>query len=186
MGFTKDDLRIEEREFSIAYEELRRLARRLKAGDSKTPINPTSLVHEALLRLIESPSYEPASVAHVKYTAIRAMRHVLVDAAVRRKAEKRGGGIPPMDIEFAGMMAATGVDPDEVLAVNLALEKLEQSDEMLARIFECHHYGGFTQAEIAQIVGIPEKKVGKMLALAKARLAQELAQPRAAAAAGHE
>src|SRR5215470_620922 len=78
--------------FSVAYEELRRLAASVKRDDPGVTLSPTALVNEAWLKLAKSPGVKPASRLHFKRIAARAMRQVLIEAARRRKADKRGGG----------------------------------------------------------------------------------------------
>src|SRR5687768_1278139 len=78
--------------FSLAYEELRRLASSVGRDDPSATMSPTALVHEAWLKLAGSPSIANTSPLHFKRIAARAMRQVLVDAARRRKADKRGAG----------------------------------------------------------------------------------------------
>src|SRR5207344_1385278 len=79
--------------FSAAYEELRRLAASVRRDDPGATLNPTALVNEAWIKLASSSGIEPASRLHFKRIAARAMRQVLIEAARRRKAEKRGGGL---------------------------------------------------------------------------------------------
>src|SRR5579863_4579347 len=79
--------------FSVTYEELRRLASAVRRGDPSATLNPTALVNEAWLKLANSPEIAVASPLHFKRIAARAMRQVLVDAARRRNADKRGGGV---------------------------------------------------------------------------------------------
>jgi RNA polymerase sigma-70 factor, ECF subfamily len=78
--------------FSLAYEELHRLATRVRSDRDGETLNPTVLVHEAWIRMSASPELGSLPRAHFKRVAARAMRQVLVDAARRRKAGKRGGG----------------------------------------------------------------------------------------------
>ena len=78
--------------FSVAYEELRRLAASVRRDDPGVTLSPTALVNEAWLKLASSPGVQPASRLHFKRIAARAMRQVLIEAARRRKADKRGGG----------------------------------------------------------------------------------------------
>src|SRR5215469_14325987 len=77
--------------FSMAYEELRRLASSVRRGDPSSTLNPTALVNEAWLKLAKSPGISPESPLHFKRIAARAMRQLLVEAARRRNAHKRGG-----------------------------------------------------------------------------------------------
>src|SRR5262249_21322518 len=78
--------------FSLTYEELRRMASSVKRGDPSATLNPTALVNEAWLKLANSPELASASRLHFKRIAARAMRQLLVEAARRRNADKRGGG----------------------------------------------------------------------------------------------
>src|SRR5262247_2086276 len=77
--------------FSMTYEELRRLASKVKQGDPSATLNPTALVNEAWVKLASSPRFEYTSKLHFKRIAARAMRQILVEAARRRSANKRGG-----------------------------------------------------------------------------------------------
>ena len=85
-----------DRLFSVTYEELRRLASRVKRSDWRTSISPTALVNEAWIKLADSPSFRSTSPLHFKRIAARAMRQVLVEAARRRHAAKRGGRSPSL------------------------------------------------------------------------------------------
>src|SRR4030095_2033177 len=80
-----------DRLFSVTYEELRRLASKVKSSDWSTSISPTTLVNEAWMKLAASPSFRSTSPLHFKRIAARAMRQVLVEAARRRHAARRGG-----------------------------------------------------------------------------------------------
>src|SRR5215813_14449321 len=79
--------------FSVTYEELRRLASSVRRGDPSATLSPTTLVNEAWLKLANSPRFRSTSRLHFKRIAARAMRQVLIEAARRRKAHKRGGGV---------------------------------------------------------------------------------------------
>src|SRR3954469_24937279 len=79
--------------FSVTYEELRRLAAAVRRGDPSATLSPTALVNEAWLKLRGSPHVARTSPAHFRRIAARAMRQVLVEAARRRRADKRGGGM---------------------------------------------------------------------------------------------
>src|SRR5262252_3479123 len=91
-GGTPEDRRTLDYLFSATYEELRRLASTVKRSDRSATLNPTALVNEAWLKLAASPAFSTTSPVHFKRIAARAMRQVLVEAARRRHANKRGGG----------------------------------------------------------------------------------------------
>jgi RNA polymerase sigma factor (TIGR02999 family) len=163
--------------FATAYEELRRVARRLYAGNGSPTWNPTAIVHEVYLRLAESSGFQPCSPEHMKHTVIQAMRYILVDAARRRSAERRGGGkaaarMVPLD-ENASKIAI--YDPNDILEVDFVLRELQRDNEFQARVFEYQFFGGLQVAEIAALTGTSEKKVQRSLRLARAFLAIALA-----------
>ena len=96
--------------FSVTYEELRRLASTIKKSDASYTLNPTALVNEAWLKLAKSPPFETTSRLHFKRIAARAMRQVLIEAARRRNAGKRGGQVIFADMDLAVTEAAFGGD----------------------------------------------------------------------------
>jgi RNA polymerase sigma factor (TIGR02999 family) len=159
--------------FLAAYDELRRLASRLRRGRNVQTLNPTALVHEAYIRLIGVKRFRPESPEHLKYTLVRAMKYVLLDAARQKAAAARGGGESPVrkvTLDDAAVQAAC-IDPHDVLAVGSALDTLAHQSEVQARAFELQFFGGFQVAEIAQLMGLSEKKVQRLLRLARASLA---------------
>ncbi len=158
--------------FSATYEELRRAAYRLKRGRGNLTLNPTALVHEAYLKLLTAKGFHAASPEHLKYTIVRAMRHLLLDAARRQAAECRGGGQMPIRRIALDEHAAqsSAFDPSEVLAVGLALDRLAMESELEARAFECQFFGGLQVSEIAEVLGVSEKKVQRLLRMARASL----------------
>ena len=85
--------------FSVAYEELRRLASAVRRNDPSTTLSPTTLVNQAWMKLAASPRFKATSRLHFKRIAARAMRQVLVEAARRRHAGKRGGGGVPLSLD---------------------------------------------------------------------------------------
>jgi RNA polymerase sigma factor (TIGR02999 family) len=163
--------------FGSIYQELRRIAYRLKQRDGSQTLNPTALVHEAYLHLASSDPAAFASPEHFWNTVVLAMRHVLVDAARRRITERRGGGAPCVKIEdLSEASVPTALEtPELFLDLDRALERLASDDQMVARVFEYHFFAGLTQAEIAAHLGLTEKVVRNRMRLAKARLAADLA-----------
>jgi RNA polymerase sigma factor (TIGR02999 family) len=157
--------------FSLAYEELRRLASRLNRNPGAT-LNPTALVNEAWLRLSHSGSASPQSMAHFKAVAARAMRHVLIDAARRRNAAKRGGldEVLPMVETLDGNMSW---DKD-LMALSDALDELEQFEPRQARIVEYRYFGGYSVQETADLLGIAEPTVQRDWRVARAWLKAQI------------
>lgn len=161
-----------DRIYSAAYEELRRLARTARHGDPSETLNPTALVNEAYLKLVASEGFQPASRQHVKRVAARAMREVLVEAARRRTALKRGGGqrLVAYD-EGAVASPATAAD---VLALHEALDALARMHPRQAETVECRFFGGFDIPETADVLDVSEATVSRDWRAAKAWLAREI------------
>ncbi len=158
--------------FSQAYEELRRLASAVRRGDPSATITPTVLVHEAWLRLSRDTSIPATSEQHFKRIAARAMRRVLIDAARARKAEKRGGG--QALVTFDEALAGAAGTPDEVLALDAALDELARLQPRQALMVECRFYGGLDTRETAALLGVSDATIERDWRAAKAWLAHEL------------
>jgi RNA polymerase sigma factor (TIGR02999 family) len=159
--------------FEAAYRELQRLAHRqlgrLRPGQTLTT---TSLVHEAFLKLVQSP-IEPQDTNHFLALASRAMRQILVDYARRRASLKRGGGrrrttfeVESIPVEFLA---------DEMLEIDRALTRLAFLDERLARVVEWRYFGGMSEEEVARALGVTARTVRRDWQKARAFLYRELA-----------
>ena len=172
--------------FSVAYDELRRLARAVKRARGDPTLNATALVHEAYIKLARATRFRAESPQHLKYAVVRAMKHILIDAARRRSAAARGGGDAPVRrvcLDDPSVQVAA-LDPQAVLSVGFALDNLAGQSESQARAFELQFFGGLRVAEIAELLGISEKKAQRLLRLAKARLALALARGQPASLSG--
>lgn len=147
------------RVFTVLYDDLRRLARsRLRPHQTMTLLDTTSLVHESFLKLV-GPEALPVNDRHHFFAyASRVMRSVIVDFARARSAERRGGDVDKvvLDTVIAGSVAAPEQD---VLRVHEALEVLERADPRLAQVVEMRYFGGLTEAEVAEILGLSERTV---------------------------
>jgi RNA polymerase sigma factor (TIGR02999 family) len=163
--------------FADAYHELRRLAHRLRRGREGETMNATALLHEAYIRLRGSRQFRAESPAHLKHTLVRTMKFVLLDAARQKAAAMRGGGDQPLrrvPLDDPAAQAAH-IDPHDVLAVDGALDALERQHATQARAFELQFFGGLRVAEIAELLGVSDKKAQRLLRLARASLAVLLA-----------
>jgi len=172
--------------FVVAYDELRRLARRLHRQSDSPTLNATALVHEAYIKLSKSGRYQAESLGHLKCTVALAMRQILVDAARRRLTVGRGGGSMPaqrLSLDDPSAQAA-GLDPTHLMQMEIELARIAEHNELQARVFNLQFFGGFQVSEIAQTVGISEKRVQRLLRMAKASLAQALAHSDAARRSG--
>jgi RNA polymerase sigma-70 factor, ECF subfamily len=158
--------------FSLAYEELRRLASSVRRGDPSATLNPTALVNEAWLKLAASPPIGWCSRLHVKRIAARAMRQVLIEAARRRSAHKRGDGMVPVTFDEALDRTAAGAP--ELLALDAALRDLGRMSPRQAAIVESRFFGGLEASEIAEELEVSEATVLRDWRAAKAWLAREL------------
>jgi RNA polymerase sigma-70 factor, ECF subfamily len=158
--------------FSAAYEELRRLAATVGRGDPSETLNPTALVNQAYLKLADRLDLVPASRLHFKRLAARAMRQVLVEAARRRKALKRGGA--DVSITLDEGIAGEASSCEDVLALDRALEALAILHPRQTRVIECRFFGGFDLAETAEMLNVSESTVLRDWRAAKAWLALEL------------
>ncbi|HEY1242649.1 MAG TPA: ECF-type sigma factor [Bryobacteraceae bacterium] len=163
--------------FSLTYEELRRLASRVRQGDPSFTLNTTALVNEAWVKLAGSPRFASTSQLHFKRIAARAMRQLLVEAARRRTAGKRGGGALVVALEEAADVVSNA---SELLALDLALEELAQLSPRQALLVEARFFGGLDAAETAALLEVSEATVLRDWRAAKAWLARELRKPRPA------
>ena len=159
--------------FSAAYEELHRLASAVRRDDPGATISPTALVNEAWLKLADSPAVAQTSPPHFKRIAARAMRQVLVEAARRRNAEKRGGGaaVVTFDEAMAGLTTA-----DDVLGLDAALEELAKIAPRQAQMVEARFFGGLDVPETATLLEVSEATVLRDWRAAKAWLSRALRQ----------
>ena len=158
--------------FSVTYEELRRLASSVKRGDGSMTLSPTALVNEAWLKLAKSAEVGAESQLHFKRIAACAMRQLLIEAARRRNADKRGGDealFVTFDDSFAGPTTS-----QELLALDAALTELARIAPRQAAIVEGRFFGGFEVSEIAESLGISEATALRDWRAAKAWLGKEL------------
>ena len=161
---------------SLVYDELRALAaaylRRERAGHS---LQPTALVHEAFIRLIDSSGIKATDRRHFFAIAANTMRRVLVEHARTRGAAKRGGG--QQRVTLTGIQDAKPDADFEVVALDEALKKLAALDERQARIVELRFFGGLEVEEVADLLGVSKRTVEGDWTLARAWLYRELAAP---------
>lgn len=155
------------------YADLRQLAHaHLRRERSDHTLTTTALVHEAYVQLASRTG--PAWQGRAQFFALvsRVMRHVLVDYARRRRAAKRGGGEVHVPLEDA---AAADPSAVELLALDQALDRLSARHERLGRIVECRFFGGMSEAEIAEALGVSARTVERDWKRARAYLHTMLA-----------
>ena len=168
-AISRGESRASEDLLPLIYEELRRLAAARMAGEAAgQTLQPTALVHEAWLRLVNEGGRTWKNRAHFFRAAAQAMRRILVDRARQKLSIKRGSGGEKIAIDEIDLPAAT-VD-DRVLLVDQNLERLEVDDPESARIVSLKFFGGLTNKEVAKILGVTERSVERQWAYAKASL----------------
>jgi len=159
--------------FEATYEELRRMASAVKGRDKSATLTPTALVHEAWLKLSASAPITATSRLHFKRMAARAMRQVLIEAARRRNALKRGGGDDTVLLTMDASQAPTMLVGDELIALDEVLQELARMNPRQAMMVESRFFGGLEMAEIAELLDVSEATVLRDWRAARAWLAQE-------------
>jgi RNA polymerase sigma factor (TIGR02999 family) len=168
-----------DRVFTLAYEELRRVASRQAtrfAGD--TSLSTTALVHETYLKLAGDGRLAPNDRTHFFALAARAMRQVLIDRVRHGDRKKRGGGVP--DIPLEGLVEVPGSDTgapgaEDLLALDRALGRLSAVDPELGQLVEWRFFAGLTLEEISGLTGVSERTLKRDWAVARVFLLRELA-----------
>ena len=160
--------------YSIAYEELRRLARGVLRDEyGHVECSPTTLVYEAWLKLAATPQIARTSPLHFRHIAGRAMRQIMVDAARRRRAIIHGGGLIRVTMD-PGVGDIAAKQEHEILALHAALEELKQLSPRQADLVEARFFGGLSCLECAELLDISEATVMRDWRVARAWLAREI------------
>lgn len=157
----------------LVYAELRRMAaRQLRKERVGHTLQPTALVHEAYLRIVDQRQVDWQNRAHFFGVAAQVMRRILVDYARRRRAGKRGEGAPCVSIDDVQNIAAPSEMP--ILALDHALDRLQKIDPELARVVELRAFGGLTIEEAAHVLEVSPSTAKREWRTAKAWLTREL------------
>src|SRR5262245_5018143 len=157
----------------LIYDELRRLARGLMRRERPGhTLQPTALVNEAFLRLIDQSHVNWQNRAHFFGAAARLMRQILISHAEARRAAKRGGDAQRISLDDADHFAAT---PEiDLIVLDEALRRLERLDPQQGRIVEMRYFSGLTIDEIAEAIGVSPATVKRDWSMARAWLRREL------------
>jgi len=157
----------------IVHEELRRLAQRQMAGERPGhTLQPTALVNEVYLRLVNLKQMRWQNRAHFLAMAARLMRRILVDFARSRGYQKRGGGAK--QVTFTEALEVIDGQPTDVVALNDALDALAAVDERKSRVVELRFFGGLSVEETAEVLNISRETVKRDWQVAKMWLLRHL------------
>ena len=170
----RGDDRAREDLLPMVYEELRNLAAARMAREAAGhTLQPTALVHEAWLRLVGDKDQNWQNRAYFFGAAAEAMRRILIEHARRKSRLKHGGGQERLNIEDLDLAATT--PDDKILLVNDALQQLEAEHPERARIVVLKYFGGMTNKEAAETLGIGERSVDRHWVCAKVWLFRKIA-----------
>jgi RNA polymerase sigma factor (TIGR02999 family) len=156
----------------LVYHELRRAARRELAVRPSDTLSTTALVHELYLKFSRAQRADWRNRSHFLSVAAVAMRHILVDRARRRTADKRGG--PQRQVTLEDNLIGTDTQAESLLELHEALDQLALIDERLARVVECRFFGGMTEQETAEALGVTERTIRRDWIKARGLLYQAL------------
>ena len=159
----------------LVYEELRKLAHARMAGRMAShTLQPTALVHEAWLRMVDDAEQTWHNRAYFFSSASTAMRNILIDHARKKSAIKHGGGQQRIDVSSLELASD---EPDEmILRVDAALQRLEQVNPKWGRIVVMKYFGGMTNKEVAEAMDMGESTIERYWSGAKSWLYQKITE----------
>jgi RNA polymerase sigma factor (TIGR02999 family) len=171
----RGDPRAAEQLLPLVYDELRKLAaQRLAQEKPGQTLQATALVHGAYLRLVGDGDPRWDNRGHFFAAAGDAMRRILVDRARQKATEKHGGRLRRLALDALEAAGAVAGGPDELLAVDDALEELGRHDPQAARLVTLRYFAGLTHQEAADALGIGRRAADRLWALARAWLYRRL------------
>lgn len=172
--FQSGNQTVADRLWSKVYDELRDVARRkLQDERENHTLNTTALVHECYLKLVDQTQVQWESRLHFFAMASRVMRNILIDYARRRTADKRGGDAPHVSVEDVNV-GGEQRSADLLIALDQALDELEEFDERLVRVVECRFFGGMEEQEIADFMDLSPRTIRRDWRKAKGWLSRVL------------
>ena len=161
--------------FVVVYNELRQLAaRKLRGERNDHTLSTTALVHEAWLELNKLNRIQWQNRGHFLAVAAQAMRRILIDYAVARGRQKRGGGQVVVSLDDGDALAIAHDRADELVELEEALERLQAINERQAKVVECRFYGGMSVEETAEALNVSPATVKREWAIARAWLNREM------------
>jgi RNA polymerase sigma factor (TIGR02999 family) len=172
-GAVSGDTESQDRLWKLTYAELHQIAQRHLLGERPDhTLSATALVHEAYMRLVGQRDIDWQDRAHFFGVASKVCRRILVDHARRRLAQKRGGSRGRVTLDSA--MIAVNAQSDDILALHEALERLAELDERASKIVECRYFGGLSEEQTADVLGISVRTVRRDWVKAKGWLQMQL------------
>jgi RNA polymerase sigma factor (TIGR02999 family) len=162
--------------FPLVYEQLRQLAAQKLAQEKPgQTLQPTALVHEAYLKLVDVARADGwHSRRHFFAAASEAMRRILVDRARKRHSHKRGGGAARVDFDETNLAAPEAAE--EILAIDEALDRLAEADPQAAALVKLRYFSGLPIPEVAQALDISPRSADRLWAYARAWLRRAIAE----------
>lgn len=157
---------------ALVYDELRQMARRHRAGWRRSPLGTQSLVHEAFLKLVDQTHVQWQSRGQFFAIASKAMRSILIDNARHYLRLKREGGRERVELDEGLLVSAAR--SEDLVALDLSLERLHAAEPRLATLVECRFFGGLTIEETAEALGTSPATVKRDWAAARTWLYREL------------
>jgi RNA polymerase sigma-70 factor, ECF subfamily len=171
---TEEDRASLDQLFDLAHAELRRLSILTLRRNRMAPLSPTTLVHEAWLKLAHSPEVGSLEPLHFRNLVARAMRQIVLDFARRRHAKSRGSGQALITFDEQFHVIPQSCTGTEILALDEALSRLARLAPRQAQLVEARFFGGLTWAEAAKSLGVSEATVMREWRVARAWLAVEM------------
>ena len=174
LAWSAGEVGAEDRLFPLVYDELKRMARRYlqRERDGHT-LEPTGLVHEAYLRLVDQTRVTWQNRAQFFGVAATMMRRILVNHARAHATDKRGGAAQKLSLEDINISVEQCAN--ELIALDEAIDRLHKHDERKARVVELLYFGGLENKEAAEVLGVSEKTVSRDWRMARSWLYRELA-----------
>lgn len=157
----------------LVYDQMKRLAAGALSSDKNQQCNPTELVHETYIRLIGNEKLAWQDRSHFFGACSTVIRRILVDRARGYKSQKRGGGIPHIAIDHADIAIERNTSLN-VIELDDALAELEALSPRQVRLVELRYFGGLSETEAAEVLGVSRRTVSGDWAMAKAWLKTKL------------
>ncbi len=157
--------------YASLYPELKAVARsRLRQQGRGDQMNTTMLVHESFVRLVNARSLQLLDRHHFFAYAAKTMRHIIIDSARELLAERRGAGAEHLTLGDEALEVAATSASDELIRVHEALTALEAVDPALAELVEMRYFGGYSEIEVGELLGVTERTVRRRWDKARAWL----------------